>query len=388
MPPLLARLALVVSLYGLVACSREEPRGSAPAAPASSEPVLIESPEVDPPALTFTPPRDEPAVRMPGPFRKRLAAALTENASCLACHDEVAREWRGSYHQRANVDPAYVKAFAIEPSPFCRSCHAPEADPTKEPPVAVSELGVGCVTCHVTEDGLVLAADRPEASARPAAPHPVRRSKAFAHQGACAGCHEFRFPMPGGPEDEFFMQTTAREHLRSPAAEKGCAECHMPLVGDRRSHSFAHVRDPAWLRKNLEAEVERTDDAELRVTLVQPNPGHDAPTGDLFRRLEVGYELRTEGGEVLRREATHLARHFEIVPGRPGRTLTLDNRVGSEPGVVELSLPEEAPSSARISWWVTYQRVATVGKGANPADAIIESEVKLHSGEIPWKNQY
>jgi hypothetical protein len=317
-----------------------------------------------------------------------MEAAVASNATCVSCHDEEAREWRGSYHQRANTDAAYRKAFAIEPSPFCRGCHAPEADPRKEPPVAVSELGVGCVTCHVTEEGVVLAAASPGRSAAPA-PHPLRRSPEFARSGGCAGCHEFRFPVPGGNEDAFFMQTTAREHQRSPGAAKACADCHMPLEAGRRSHDFAQVRDPAWLRANLEATAERTEDDTLRVTLVQPNPGHAFPTGDLFRRLEVGYELRTRGGALVRREARHLARHFEVVAGQPSRHLSRDDRVTSEPKVVELELPSPtaAPPGSRISWWVTYQRVATIGMGTDPAEATVESEVKLHSGDIVWRSK-
>ncbi|MBK9266486.1 MAG: hypothetical protein IPM54_42700 [Polyangiaceae bacterium] len=309
---------------------------------------------------------------MPRPGRRRLEAAVRENAMCETCHDDEAKEWRGSYHQRANVDPAYQKAFAIEPLPFCRSCHAPEANPLEEPPPAVSALGVGCVTCHVTEEGVVLAASRPgedtEHEGSPA-PHPLRRSNAFAHAGGCAGCHEFRFPMPGGSDDAFFMQTTAREHRRSPAAQKACADCHMPLVDGRRSHAFADVRDPEFLRKNLEASVERTSDDTLRITLVQPNPGHDFPTGDLFRRIEVGYAIKSTRGKLLRRETRHLTRHFQIVPGQPGRHLVADDRVTSEPRVVEMALPprDEVPFAARIEWWVTYQRVASTGEGTNTA---------------------
>jgi hypothetical protein len=217
----------------------------------------------------------------------------------------------------------------------------------------------------------------------------LRRSPEFSRAGACAGCHEFRFPMPGGDEDGFFMQTTAREHQRSSGAQKACADCHMPLEAGRRSHAFAQVRDPAWLRANLEVTAERTEDDTLRFTLVQPNPGHDYPTGDLFRRLEVGYELRTAGGALVRREARHLARHFELVPDRVGRHLSRDDRVTSEPRILEMDLPPTAaaPPTSRISWWVTYQRVATVGMGTNPAEASVESEVKLHSGDIAWNSR-
>ncbi len=323
---------------------------------------------------------------MPRPYRKRLETAVSLNAECVSCHEEQASEWRGSHHQRSNTNPAYREAFAIEPTAFCRGCHAPESNPTKEPPKAVSELGVGCVSCHVTEEGLVLAA--PSSSSGHEAlpsPHPLRRSREFAETGGCAGCHEFRFPEGHGNDDGQFMQSTSREHQRSPAAKKPCAACHMPLVEGRRSHAFSEVRDPAWLRKNLEAKAERVEENIVRITLVQPDPGHAFPSGDLFRRLEIGCELRSADGKVLRRESRYLARHFEMFPGSHGRELTRDNRVFSEPKVVEMDLtppsPTKGPSS--ISYWVSYQRVATPGTGMKPSDAKIESEVRLHAGILP-----
>ncbi|MDI1451423.1 multiheme c-type cytochrome [Polyangium sp. 6x1] len=378
------RPSLLMSFGLLAGCVREDVLTdgqvtSAPAPPAAASPARAPAdlaPAADMPAA--------PGVPMPRAYRKRLDAAVALNATCVACHADEAKQWQGSHHQQSNLNPAYRKAFAIEPTPFCRGCHAPEGDPAVEPPKAVSELGVGCVTCHVTEEGLVLAAASPGADAA-RAPHPLRRSTAFSQTGGCAGCHEFRFPMGFGNDDGQFMQTTAREHQRSPAAGKACADCHMPRVEGRRSHAFAEVRDPVWLRSNLQATAERAGDDTLRVTLVQPAPGHDFPTGDLFRRLEVGCELKDESGAVLRREVRHLARHFQIVPGQPGRHLAADDRVGRDPKVVEFDItpPGPAPRRATVSWWVRYQRVATVGTGTNPADAKIESEVLLHSGEIP-----
>ncbi|MFT3774642.1 MAG: multiheme c-type cytochrome [Minicystis sp.] len=322
---------------------------------------------------------------MPGPHRRRLAAAVALNAGCVSCHQQEAAQWRASRHSQSDTNTAYREAFAIEPSPFCRGCHAPEADPAKPPPRSVSDLGVGCVTCHVTEDGFVLAASsHPDTGS---APHPLRRSSRFAGPEACAACHEFRFPEPRPDGDAHFMQTTVREHRRSRTADEPCAACHMPLVRGRRSHAFAEVRDPAWLKDNLQATVARAAGDRLRITLVQPAPGHAFPTGDLFRRLEIGGELRDDAGRVIRREARHLARHFDIIPGAPGRTLTGDDRVFDEPRIVELDLSttSPAPRSATVSWWVRYQRVATTGVGTNPAGAKIESEVELHSGTLPWQ---
>jgi hypothetical protein len=330
-------------------------------------------------------------VVMPQPRRKRLDAAVSLNASCEPCHLDEAREWRGSLHRRSATDPAYRKAFALEPAPFCRGCHAPEADPAREPSAAVRDLGVGCVTCHVTEAGAVLSVPSARAVSDDArAAHDVRRSGDFARAGGCAGCHEFRFPVPGVDDDDgLFMQTTVREHARSPARDDGCASCHMPEVSGRRSHAFDQTRDAAWVRAGLDVRAEPSGEHGVRLVLSQPTAGHAFPTGDLFRRLEVGAELRASSGAVVRRDTRHLARHFETTPGKPGRVLAYDDRVHFEPLTIELSLDDGAPllSSGAIAWWVTLQRVATVGAGRDPRDAKVESEVRLHSGALSWKGR-
>lgn len=334
-------------------------------------------------------PQPAPELEMPGPYRKRLDRALRLNAGCVSCHADEAKAWQGSHHQRSHLNPAYKKAFSIEPLAFCRGCHAPEADPHTEPSPALGALGVGCVSCHLGEDGVVLAALAPEKDSMPSAPkapHALQRSAEFSKSGACSGCHEFRFPGASGAEDGIFMQTTAREHERSSGASKSCAHCHMPLVEGKRSHRFAEVRDPAWLRENLKATVERTEDNTLWVRLVQPSPGHAFPTGDLFRRLEVGLELYDGRGKVLRRDIRYLARHFEMIPGKAGRRLSEDNRVFDEPKEIELDFapPSSGPRPAKIQWWVRYQRVATVGEGVHPSQAIVESEIELYSGVFLW----
>lgn len=320
---------------------------------------------------------------MPGPRRGRLLAAVKENTNCAGCHPKEASEWKGSHHHISNTNPAYRKAFAIEPMPFCRGCHAPEADPKNDPPGAVSEMGVGCVTCHVTEEGTVLAApDRDPSDDPPAPPHPLVRSEAFGHRGACAACHEFAFPAMRGPDDAEHMQTTVREHERSPAAKRACADCHMPLVEGRRSHAFTEMRDPAWLRSRLYVTAQQTKERKLRLTLAQIDPGHAFPSGDLFRRLEVGCELRGKDGRIAQREVRYLERKFELLPRRPGRTLTEDNRLFFEP--LEIDFPLTSAVSGTVRYWVTYQRIATVGIGTDPTKAVIESEVPLYSANFAW----
>jgi hypothetical protein len=332
-----------------------------------------------------------PAPRMPAPYRGRLGAAVALNATCVSCHEREAAEWRGSRHRQAYTNRAFQEALRIEPIAFCRGCHGPESDPAKPPPPAVADLGVGCVTCHVVEAGTVLAAaspatgEPPAGATRSAAPHAILRSPDLGGTAGCAGCHEFRFPAARGDDDADFMQTTAREHERSRSAGAACAACHMPEVSGHRDHAFAGTRQAAWLADRLHATAERVDGRRVRITLAQPSPGHAFPTGDLFRRLEVGCELRDARGALVSRDVKYLARRFEIVPGRPGRQLVADDRVFDEPKVVDLALdPSPGPSAGVVAWWVTYQRVATVGAGTDPKNARIESEVRLHSGSIPW----
>jgi hypothetical protein len=340
---------------------------------------------------------------MPGPYRQRVGEAVAINATCVSCHEKEASEWRGSLHQNAYVNQAFQSALAVEPTPFCRGCHAPESDLRTLPDRAVGELGVGCVTCHVTSDpdvvlagplaGRSLSAALPDASRSTSAPHRVRRSLDLGRASACASCHEFGFPSAPSNDDAHFMQTTVREHERSSASGEPCAACHMPRVEGRRSHAFAEVRTPSWLREHIIVDAAVVDGARLRLVLSQTGAGHAFPTGDLFRRLEVGCELRADDGRVLRREVRHLARHFEIVPGKPGRQLVADDRVFDAPRLVELPLslsPEEASPSARsgsVAWWVSLQRVASVGTGTDPTESKIESEVKLHSGLLPWEEK-
>jgi hypothetical protein len=375
-----ARLEILTVCCGVAACGREELAPEEQAEPAPAAAAITSAASAAPSVTAAT----EPAPVMPHPYRRRLTAAVTSNAACVSCHAREAAAWRGSRHQQSETNPAYRSAFAVEPDAFCRGCHAPESDPVRVPPKAVSDLGVGCVTCHVTEEGSVLAADRIDAPAATGAPHAVRRSPAFAGTGACAGCHEFAFPGALGEDDGQRMQTTVSEHERSPGAAMACAACHMPPIEGGRSHAFAAVRDPGWLGSKLTARAERTQ-GEVRVTLAQTAPGHGFPTGDLFRRLAVGCELRGADGKVQGRDVRYLARHFEAVPGRSGRRLVRDDRVFGEPVVVELACEPEAPGPrfAQLSWWVTYQRVATVGTGTDPADARVESEVRLHAGVLP-----
>lgn len=177
------------------------------------------------------------------------------------------------------------------------------------------------------------------------------------------------------------MQTTVSELAEAAGADASCAPCHMPNVDGRRDHGFAQVRDPSWLAARLDATASFTEHGDVAVTLSQPQPSHAFPTGDLFRRLEVGVSWRDAHGKVLAEKTAYLARHFVFLPGQGmGRTLTHDNRVR---GHAEVLLEREGGAPATTArWWVTLQRVSTVGTGEHPEEAHIESEQPLHGAVI------
>jgi hypothetical protein len=203
-----------------------------------------------------------------------------QNAACAACHADIAAEQRGSFHQRAFVDPAFQTALSAEPLAFCRGCHAPEADPARDPPPALAALGVACTSCHVERD----------------APHTATA------RVDCARCHEFDFPDAAKRPTPEKMQATASEHAASGRSETACAGCHMPMVGEgarrHRSHAFASTRDPQQIARALTVTAARRGE-RASLMIAAGEVGHAFPTGDLFRRLAVTAVVVGEDGALV-----------------------------------------------------------------------------------------
>lgn len=337
-------------------------------------------------ALTATPllVRADGDPPMPGPARRRANAAA-ENARCEGCHAEIAAEWRRSLHQQAHTDPAYQRALAIEPLPFCRGCHAPEADPSGDPPADLGAMGVGCVTCHAVSNNGVLAA--PRDSAAPA-PHGVIRSAVFAAAGACAACHEFSFPDPERRRKRELMQSTVSEHRASPFGPTACASCHMPAIpgpGGRthKSHVFAASRDPALLRSAVKVTATRTAEG-VDVRLASSGVGHSFPTGDLFRRLSIRAEAVGPESQVVAEDVRYLGRRFgkaRGTDGHPIKVMIADTRVpGGGESRVRLTLGSAA-KGLPIAWRVTYQRVEHPITDESE-DAVVAGEVEIAAGVL------
>lgn len=318
-------------------------------------------------------------IAMPGPGRGRQGVAVKENAECERCHADVAAEWSASLHHAADTEPAYRVSFEIEPLPFCCSCHAPEAIADEEEAPDVRDLGVGCVTCHVTSPGTVLAAPRAEALPPRQSPHRVVRDARFAGAGACAGCHEFAFPGREVRSREDLMQGTIAEHAESPARDRACAECHMPASGaGRRSHRFTTSRDVASVRKAVHIEAERIDATHVRVRLTPNELGHAFPTGDLFRRVEIAAWPASRPGD---RSIRYLARHFGAEAVGMGRKLLADDRVTGAGAEIVLEIASVTVRE-ELRWSVVYQRVSHPN-GIDERAASLEGSLELASGALP-----
>lgn len=300
---------------------------------------------------------DAPALPGPAP-RHRTFDAPRVNAACESCHVDIAAEWRRSLHRQAHTDSAYQTQFAEEPFPFCTACHAPEAEPTEAVPRALSELGVGCVTCHVVGSDILAGVGHPE---RDDVEHPVVRSTAFASAAACAGCHEFNFPT----DAKLQMQRTISEHAVSAFSDRSCASCHMPFVatatdGEHMSHAFAASRSEALLLQAADIEVSR-DGRKVTFRLKPAGVGHAFPTGDLLRRIALTIEVRDRDGEVVERHQRLLARHFgfRVAPNKPPRRILLrDDRVGVDGKSVEhVHELAQAPRGGEVRYTVRYERL-------------------------------
>ena len=319
---------------------------------------------------------------MPGPFQQRGREAVVANRACESCHPVQSEEWASSLHHRANIEPIYVRSFAVEPLPFCTGCHAPEAPGATDVSGGVSELGVGCVTCHGTIDAVLAA---PTAPASAPAPHALVRDPRFATSAACGSCHEFAFPDSMYRKNVTLMQSTVHEQRASTAGEAPCATCHMPYRGGRRDHRFRSSRDPEWVRSAVNVSARRTGSTAVELTLAPTQLGHAFPTGDLFRRLEITVEALGPDGLVLSEGVRYLARHFENQTNgvHAMRRLVRDDRVGlalAAPSV--LVLDAGAPAEGRtIAYRVAYQRVE-IPRSVDDRDATVDGEIVLAQGVL------
>lgn len=215
--------------------------------------------------------------------------------SCARCHEEIAREWAGTRHALAWVDPHYQQALAKMRRPqSCHSCHIPAPVHTAEalaggalpsqPSARERRLhhGVDCRACHEGPEGEVLG---PRGA--PTYAHESLRSASFTEEGAsrlCTVCHATHIGPVVGVAKDF--------HAAGLAAQgRSCVGCHMapverPAAHDPdedgpgpvrqgRSHALQTPRDPAFLRQAFGLSARRAGGRTL--VRVENLAGHRVP---------------------------------------------------------------------------------------------------------------
>ncbi len=187
-------------------------------------------------------------------------AQLQQPVTCTSCHADHSRQWSGSMHAYASVDPifrALHKRGQRETGGalglFCVRCHAPmavENGTITEANVATfdfdtltpAETGVTCYFCHNVKEvvadennGLVIAHDQtmrggamnPVANpVHDSAYSPLMDGTKLDSSPMCGGCHDVRNGN-GVLIEDTFADWKRTMFATDPRAAQSCAGCHM-----------------------------------------------------------------------------------------------------------------------------------------------------------------
>lgn len=245
--------------------------------------------------------------------------------SCIDCHEPIAAEWRESFHSLSLSGPFWKRVrakradrvFAALRVP-CVNCHAPAnvldlpdgAFPLQRRDAA--KLGVDCVSCHVSERGIV------GAGHSTSAPHEVIVDPRFGDASLtsvaiCAHCHAEA------------QANVVAEWQQTDFARNGitCLDCHMPMLEApsvaggpdrlRRSHRFAADKDPDMLRRALNTYIDIDGERRAIVRITNSGAGHSVPAAGT-NWLFVDVTVKNDAGKILREQERRFGTR-EWVPG-------------------------------------------------------------------------
>lgn len=323
--------------------------------------------------------------------------------TCGACHKSIYDEWAVSTHRRAWLgDAQFQEELAKSQGKhdpksgdvgwLCVNCHTPMAaqqerwvvalkDGQIQRPVYVDnkefnrdfqEDAITCAGCHV-RDGVVYG---PYGDTQ--APHPVKKGDYLLDERVCVRCHQAEARYPAQNLGCFF--TTGAEWAASPAAKEGktCQSCHMPEIErhvadnfvDRpkrktRRHWFGGSlipKHPDWeaelaplrevygsgvsiaLKSAEQATCEEGPCVRVVAEVKNDRAGHNMPSGDPERHLEITVRVKGADGAVLGEVKDHVGSRYQWWPEIK---LLSDTRIkAGEAREVVVELPGEAGQGA------------------------------------------
>ena len=284
---------------------------------------------------------------------------------CLPCHQDVWDEWHGTQHQGAYLNPEVRKLSDDFRNKECQACHLPQ-------PVAVTgyaqrtlprqtrpDEGVGCITCHLSADGRILGRHaNPDAACKPVA------SPELISVAQCESCHNQH-------------ETTDQWRATHFAAENvSCNDCHMPevtrqLAGGGTRTGFSHVypaaHDLDMLRKAGEFDA-RIEGGELVLSLVNKAAGHNFPTEERSRALDMVYRFVNADGVA--GEWTRAYRFRAPYRDEPGEDTQLRSGKSHEE---RIPVPADAVVAEARLW---YRRQPYIGDDHPDSVLLFEREVR------------
>lgn len=208
---------------------------------------------------------DAPGEGSAGPAGRLELEQLRDPETCKDCHATHYRQWAGSMHAYASVDPLFVamnrraqEETAGQLGDFCVRCHAPVAvalgltdDGLNLDSLPGAVRGVGCFACHGVEglegthngavrlgtDGVLRGGLE---DPREGAPHAIAYSELLdadrpESSDLCGACHDV--VLPGGLALErtyLEWSESAFAPARAPSAEAvlTCSGCHLPRTNE------------------------------------------------------------------------------------------------------------------------------------------------------------
>lgn len=310
--------------------------------------------------------------------QSREGVRWESSAQCKDCHTALYDEWFGSHHQISYTNPEVRQLSDDFRKEECMDCHLPR-------PLAVTgfgkrtlprrthfDEGVSCITCHLGPDGGILARnDRPEVPCKPQA------STEFLMVDACASCHNQH-----GTSDQF-----RASHFAQLGSD--CATCHMPEVervrkdGSKRmgrKHAWAGCHDLTSLQSAGKFTTS-VDQGELVLSLKNIGAGHNFPTEERHRAVDMMYRFVTEvagettTGEWLRAYRFRQPYRDETEPINPGNESGENTQLpAGETKTIRIAIPASAKLAETRLW---YRLTPFIGDDSPQSTLLDEQKVEL-----------
>lgn len=259
-------------------------------------------------------------------------------ASCGACHTAIYEDWKSTTHANAYVDLQYQAEIKKDGLSMCINCHSPllnqqqfqvkgfiDGDykkpfkvPNKSFDSSLQSEGITCAVCHVRGGKIV----GPRGTGL--APHPVKKDSTF-FMSLCMQCHNAQDVVSKTLVCTF---NTGDDWKAGPYAKNGknCLDCHMPtssrplavggkIYHDSRMHTWPgmgiakFIGDLASVSAqykpglNVEIKMDSSISAgkivEFGVNLTNMNAGHEIPTGDPERFVQVLLQIKNPDGSLV-----------------------------------------------------------------------------------------